>query len=57
MPLKRGKSDKVVSSNISELMHAWMNKGSIGKSGPMDKVKAQKMAIAISMGRSRKGKK
>ena len=44
MPLKRGSSDKVVSSNISELMHSG---------------RPQKQAIAIAMseaGRSRKKK-
>ena len=44
MPLVKGKSNKAVSSNISELMHSG---------------RKQKQAIAIAMrvaGRSRKGK-
>lgn len=45
MPLKKGKSKKVIGSNISELMHA-------------GKPKNQAIAIAMSKaGKSRKGKK
>jgi len=43
MPLKKGKSDKVVSSNISELMHT-------GKY-------PQKQAIAIAMSQAGRSKK
>jgi hypothetical protein len=45
MPLKKGKSKKVISQNIAELMHSG---------------RPQKQAIAIAMhtaGKSRKGKK
>lgn len=45
MPLKKGKSKKVVGSNIAELMHA-------------GRPKDQAVAIAMSKaGKSRKGKK
>lgn len=39
---------------ISELMHSWKRKGSIGTSGKIPKKKAQQMAIAIAMSHSRK---
>lgn len=42
MPLKKGKSDKVVSSNISELMHSG---------------RPQKQAIAIAMSEAGRSKK
>jgi hypothetical protein len=45
LPLRKGKSDKVISENISELMHS-------------GKPKKQAMAIAMSeAGRSKKDKK
>lgn len=57
MPLKPGSSQKTVSSNIRELMHAWSSKGSIGHSGRISKEKARKMAIAIAYQKAKKKKK
>lgn len=59
MPLKKGKSDKTVSANISTLMGDFKKSGKIGASKPASKAKAQKQAIAIALskaGRSRKKK-
>lgn len=59
MPLKKGKSDKVVSSNISEMMRKFEKSGKIGASKPASKAKAQKQAVAIALstaGKSRKKK-
>ena len=55
MPLKKGKSNKVVSENISEMMHGYQASGSIGTSHPADAKAAQKQAIAIAL--SKAGKK
>lgn len=48
MPLRKGKSEKVFSSNVSELMHAFETKGKIGTSKPKSKKAALKQALAIS---------
>lgn len=59
-PLKPGRSKKVVSENIGELMHSYDEKGTIGTSAPSSRKKAQKQAIAIALekaGKSRKKKK
>ena len=60
MPLKKGKSNKVVSSNIKELVESYKSKGSIGTSKPASVGAAVKQAAAIAYskaGRSRKGRK
>lgn len=57
MPLKKGKSDKTVSSNISEMMRSYGKSGKIGSSNPKSKQKAVKQATAIALseaGRARK---
>ena len=59
MPLKPGKSDKVVSTNISEMVRSYEKKGKIGASKPESKAKAIKQATAIALskaGKSRKAK-
>ena len=57
MPLKKGKSDKTVSSNISEMVRSYDKSGKIGSSKPKSKQKAVKQATAIALseaGRARK---
>jgi len=56
MPLKSGKSNKAVSSNIKTLVEDWRRSGKIGSSHPANKKAAVRQAVAISMskaGRSR----
>jgi hypothetical protein len=57
MPLKSGKSQKVVSSNVKELVDKFQQTGKIGASKPKNKKAAVTQAVAISLskaGRSRK---
>jgi hypothetical protein len=56
MPLKKGKSKKVISDNIEELMHSYHDKGTIGTSTPETNKKAQKQAIAIAFRFAKKNK-
>jgi hypothetical protein len=56
MPLKNGRSDKTVKSNIRTEMHTFVKTGRIGTSHPTSKGAAVKQAVAIAMnkaGRSR----
>ncbi len=58
MPLKKGKSNKVISENIEEILHKYKRTGKIGNSRPPNMKAAQKQAAAIAYshaGRSRKG--
>jgi hypothetical protein len=57
MPLKKGKSKKVISENIEEIMHSYHEKGTIGTSTPTSNEKAQKQAIAIAFDMAGKSKK
>jgi hypothetical protein len=57
MPLKKGSSQEVVSSNIKTLVDDWKKDGSIGTSHPSTKKKAITQAVAIALttaGKSRK---
>jgi hypothetical protein len=50
MPLKKGKSKKVISSNVKELLHNYKEKGTRGTSRPKSIELAQKKAAAVSIG-------
>ncbi|HOM27150.1 MAG TPA: hypothetical protein PKV21_06555 [bacterium] len=54
MPLKKGKSKKVISENIKELIHSYEEKGKIGNVKPKSKKQAQKIAVAIALQQARK---
>jgi len=55
MPLKRGKSQATVSSNIEELMHSYKRGGRFAKGKSPGK--ARQMAIAAAFALKRKSKK
>ena len=55
MPLKKGRSQATVSSNISELMHSYKKGGRFAK-GKSPR-KAKQMAIAAAFGIKRGSKK
>ena len=54
MPLKKGKSKKVINSNIEELLHSYKKAGTIGTSHPKSMKLAQKQAAAIAYSKARK---
>jgi hypothetical protein len=56
MPLKRGRSRKVISEYIRELMHTYHREGRIGRSRPADARKAVKQAAAIAYALARRGR-
>jgi hypothetical protein len=56
MPLKSGKSQEAVKSNIKQLVHEWEHDGSIGASHPPSKKKAVKQAVAISLKKAGKSR-
>jgi len=58
MPLKKGSSDKTVSSNIKTEMHAYEKTGTLGNnSHPANKKAAQKQAVAIALTKAGKSRK
>lgn len=57
MPIKKGSSKKVISENISEIMHSYKKKGKIGTSKPKNDKAALKQAEAIAIKSANKPKK
>ena len=57
MPLKKGSSDKTISSNIEAEMKSYKKTGKLGTSKPKTKKAAQKQAIAIAYTKAGKSKK
>lgn len=57
MPLKPGKTNKVVSENVSEMMGSFKKTGKLGTSMPKSKKAAQKQAVAIALEKSGKSRK
>lgn len=57
MPLKKGKTDKIIGDNISELMGSYKKKGKIGTSKPSSKKKAQKQSVAIALNKAEEEEK
>ena len=56
MPLKKGSSQAVVSSNIKTLLQEWEEDGAIGSSHPATKQKAVNQAVAISLKKAGKNR-
>lgn len=56
MPLKSGKSKKVFSSNVKELVDTYKSKGSIGSSHPKGLKAAIKQAVAIAYSKKRQSR-
>lgn len=56
MPLKRGRSRKVVGSNIRELLNTFKRTGKIGATTPTTAQKARKIAAAIALRKSRESR-
>jgi len=57
MPLKKGSSQKVISSNISEMMKKYKSSDKIGTSKPESKAKALDQSVAIALSSAGKTKK
>lgn len=56
MPLRKGSSQSVVSSNIKVLVDDWKKDGLIGTSNPPTKKKAIKQAVAIALTKAGKSR-
>ena len=54
MPLKKGKSKKTKTYNISEMMASYKKTGKIGKIKPKNMTHALKIATAAAYNKSRK---
>jgi hypothetical protein len=57
MPLKKGSSQKTISTNIGEMVHDYKKDGMIGTSKPKSKAAAVKQAAAIAYEKAGKAKK
>lgn len=53
MPLKSGKSQKTISSNIAEMMRSWEKTGKIGNVTPKNKAHALRIAQAAAYTQAR----
>lgn len=57
MPLKKGSSQKTISSNVGEMVSKFKKTGKIGTSKPASKKKAVKQAVAIALTKAGKSNK
>ena len=57
MPLKKGSSQKTISSNIRECILSYKSKGTIGSIKPRNLAHAMKICSAAAYSTARKGKK
>jgi len=57
MPLKKGSSQKTISSNIGEIVRDYKQDGMIGTSNPKSKAAAVKQAAAIAYDKAGKSRK
>ena len=53
MPLRSGKGQSAISSNIRELLHSWKKSGKMGTSSPKNITAARKQAAAIAYSKAR----
>jgi len=53
VPIKSGKSQKTISSNIGEIIKSWKESGKIGTSSPKSLKEARAQAAAISYAKAR----
>jgi hypothetical protein len=56
MPLSKGKSQKTMSKNISEMVRGFKESGKIGTSRPANTRKAVKQAVAIAYSKAGKSR-
>lgn len=57
MPLKKGSSQKTISTNIGEMVRSYKDTGKIGTSKPKSKTAAVKQAAAIAYEKAGKARK
>jgi hypothetical protein len=57
MPLESGSGQKVISSNIAEMMHSYHHTGMIGNTRPRNAAHARQIAIAAAESNARRKKK